>query len=82
MRIGIDLGGNKIEGVVLDNEDNELLRKRIETRQSEGYQPILNDIVQLVQHLETEIGEQCSVGMGTPGAISAVTGTMKYSSTT
>ena len=82
MRIGIDLGGTKIEGVVLDNGGNELLRKRVETRQSEGYRAILDDIVQLVQHLEAEIGEQCSVGMGTPGAISAVTGTIKNSNTT
>ncbi len=82
MRIGIDLGGTKIEGVVLDNNGHELLRKRVETRQSEGYRAILNDIAQLVRHLEAEIGVQCSVGIGTPGAISAVTGTMKNSNTT
>ena len=82
MRIGIDLGGTKTEGVVLGAEGNELLRKRVVTRQSEGYRVILNDIVQLVHHLESEIGEQCSVGLGTPGAISAVTGTMKNSNTT
>jgi fructokinase len=68
--------------VVLDNGGNELLRKRVETRQSEGYRAILNDIAQLVRHFEAEVGEQCSVGMGTPGAISAVTGTMKNSNTT
>ena len=82
MRIGIDLGGTKIEGVVLDNEDNERLRKRVSTRQSEGYQVILNDMAQLVQQLESDVGEQCSVGIGTPGAISAVTGAMKNSNTT
>ncbi|MCH9638780.1 MAG: ROK family protein [Betaproteobacteria bacterium] len=82
MRIGIDLGGTKTEGVVLDAEGNELLRKRVETRQSEGYQVILNDIMQLVHYLESEIGAQCLVGLGTPGAISAVTGTMKNSNTT
>lgn len=82
MRIGIDLGGTKIEGVVLDNEGNERLRKRVSTRQSEGYQVILNDIAQLVHQLESDVGEQCSVGIGTPGAISAVTGAMKNSNTT
>ncbi len=82
MRIGIDLGGTKIEGVVLDNNGNELLRKRVETRQSEGYQAILNYIAQLAGHIEAEVGEQCSVGMSTPGAISAITGMMKNSNTT
>ncbi len=81
MRIGIDLGGTKIEGVVLDNDGSEVLRKRVETRQSEGYQSILNVIVQLVKNLEVEVGQKCSVGMGTPGAISAVTSQMKNSNT-
>lgn len=81
MRIGIDLGGTKIEGVLLDHDGNELLRKRVSTRQSEGYQAILRTIEQLVGHLEAEAGEKCSVGIGTPGAISAVTGTMKNSNT-
>ena len=66
MRIGIDLGGTKIEGVVLDNDSNERRRKCVSTRQSEGYQAILNDIAQLVRQLEVGVGEQCSVGIGTP----------------
>lgn len=81
MRIGIDLGGTKTEGVVLDKNGNELLRRRVETRQSKGYQAILNDITQLVWQLETEAGVSCSVGIGTPGAISTVTGQMKNSNT-
>lgn len=81
MRIGIDLGGSKIEGVVLNNEGEELLRKRVETRQSEGYQAILDRIARLVKFLETELGKRCFVGMGTPGAISAVTSFMKNSNT-
>lgn len=81
MRIGIDLGGTKIEGVVLDNGGNELLRKRVETQQSEGYQAILKTIVRLVEDLEAKVGEKCLVGMGTPGAISAVTGQIKNSNT-
>lgn len=81
MRIGIDLGGTKIEGVVLDHDGHELLRKRVDTRKSEGYQTILHTIAQLVGHLEAEAGQKCSVGIGTPGAISAVTGTMKNSNT-
>lgn len=81
MRIGIDLGGTKIEGVVLAHDGLELLRKRVGTPKSEGYQAILHTIEQLVGHLETEAGEKCSVGIGTPGAISAVTGTVKNSNT-
>lgn len=81
MRIGIDLGGSKIEGVVLDHDGAELLRKRVATRQSAGYRAILGDIAQLVADLETEAGAQCTVGIGTPGAISTVTGRMKNSNT-
>ena len=81
MRIGIDLGGTKIEGVVLGNDGSELLRKRVETRQSEGYQSVLNVIVRLVKNLEVEVGQKCSVGIGTPGAISTVTKQMKNSNT-
>jgi len=81
MRIGIDLGGTKIEGVVLDHDGHELLRKRVDTRKSDGYQAILHTVAQLVRYLEAEAGQKCSVGIGTPGAISAVTGTMKNSNT-
>jgi len=81
MRIGIDLGGTKIEGVVLDHSGNELLRKRVDTRQAEGYSAILQTLRQLVHDLEAEAGTRCPVGIGTPGAISAVTGKMKNSNT-
>lgn len=82
MRIGIDLGGTKIEGVVLDRNGGELLRRRIDTRQAEGYQAILQSIGWLVRTLEAEVGCKCTVGIGTPGAISTVTGKMKNSNTT
>ncbi len=82
MRIGIDLGGTKTEGVVLDYDGQALLRKRVATQQSAGYHAILNTIAQLVRDLENEVGAACSIGIGTPGAISAVTGTMKNSNTT
>lgn len=81
MRIGIDLGGTKIEGVVLDTDGNELVRKRVDTQQSAGYWAILHTIVQLTRQLEAETGQQCPVGIGTPGAISAVSGKMKNSNT-
>lgn len=81
MRIGIDLGGTKIEGVVLDDDGNELLRKRVATPQAEGYRAILNVVAQLVTQLEADVGKKCPVGIGTPGAISTVTGCMKNSNT-
>ena len=81
MRIGIDLGGTKIEGVVLGHDGHELLRKRVDTPQSDGYQAILHRVEQLVGELETGIGMTCSIGIGTPGAISALTGAMKNSNT-
>jgi len=81
MRIGIDLGGTKIEGVVLDTDGKELVRKRVDTQQSAGYWAILHTIMQLTRQLEVETGQQCPVGIGTPGAISAVSGKMKNSNT-
>ena len=81
MRIGIDLGGTKIEGVVLDTDGKEQVRKRVDTQQSAGYWAILHTIVQLTRQLEAETGQQCPVGIGTPGAISAVSGKMKNSNT-
>lgn len=81
MHIGIDLGGTKIEGVVLDAGGRELVRKRMDTPQAAGYWAILHSIVQLTRQLEAETGRQCPVGIGTPGAISAVSGRMKNSNT-
>ena len=52
MRIGIDLGGTKIEGVVLDDCGAECLRKRVDTPQSEGYSAILRTIACLVASFE------------------------------
>ena len=58
-----------------------VLRKRIDTLQSEGYQAILQKIHRLTMQLEADIGQTCTVGIGTPGAISAVTSRMKNSNT-
>ncbi len=50
-RVGIDLGGTKIEGVILDPGGRTVLRKRIETRQRDGYQAILRRIDSLYREL-------------------------------
>ena len=81
MRIGIDLGGTKIEGIVMGDEGQILHRMRRPTPASEGYGAVVEAVSGLVMELEAECGASCRVGMGTPGAISQVTGMMKNSNT-
>jgi fructokinase len=78
MRIGIDLGGTKIEGIALDDAGAELIRQRIPTPQGD-YQATLTEIQTLINYIETETGQRGSVGIATPGAISPATGLMKNS---
>jgi fructokinase len=81
-RIGIDLGGTKIEGIVLDESGKEIFRKRIETQQEKGYRHILNRIKELSDGLPEHIKHRPhTFGIGTPGAISPRTGLMKNSNT-
>ncbi len=81
-RIGIDLGGTKIEGIILDDQGKELFRKRIETQQELGYHHILNRIQELYEEMAAKIeGQQHTFGIGTPGAISPRTGLLKNSNT-
>ena len=81
-RIGIDLGGTKIEGIVLNEQGKELFRKRIETQQEKGYQHILNRIKSLYGELAAQIKTQPhTFGIGTPGAVSPRTGFLKNSNT-
>lgn len=82
LRIGIDLGGTKTEGVVLNADGQELCRQRVSTPQQQGYDAIITAIVDLVKQLEQQTGPGASVGVGTPGAISTVTGAMKNCNTT
>ena len=81
-RIGLDLGGTKIEGVVLDEHGAELFRKRIETEQQHGYAHILDRIKTLHGVLARSIQDAPhTVGIGTPGAVSRRTGLLKNSNT-
>lgn len=82
MRIGIDLGGTKTEGVVLDSGDAEIVRRRYPTPIDGGYSAILDTMVSLVDELEEHAGAPCRVGIGTPGALSRKTGRIKNSNTT
>jgi fructokinase len=76
MHIGIDLGGTKIEVLLLDAHGKECFHKRLPTPQGQ-YDAILQTIKQLVDEAEQHAGQVCSVGIGTPGAISPATGLMK-----
>lgn len=81
-RIGIDLGGTKIEGIVLDLDGNELYRKRVLTGRDNGYQFILNRIGGLVSEMKNSTRNEGSLGICTPGAIDPTTGRLKNSNTT
>jgi fructokinase len=80
-RIGIDLGGTKIEGVVLSDGEPaiELARRRIPTPSSAS--AIIEAVVELVRSLESETASTSTVGIGTPGAISPRTGLLENSNT-
>jgi fructokinase len=81
LRIGIDLGGTKTEGIVMDASGRMLVRQRRPTPAAEGYEAILHNIRSLVAELEAESGARCRVGIGTPGAISTRNGCLKNSNT-
>lgn len=78
MRIGIDLGGTKIEGVALDATGRELIRRRVPTPGGD-YRATLAAVADLVRGIENQTGERGSVGVGTPGALSRATGRIKNS---
>ena len=76
MRIGIDLGGTKIEVIALANDGHELFRHRIATPRHD-YQQTLDAISGLVKLAEENTGQQGSVGVGIPGTLSPYTGLVK-----
>ncbi|HEY7367701.1 MAG TPA: ROK family protein [Nitrosopumilaceae archaeon] len=80
-KIGIDLGGTKIEGILLDDKLNVIERKRIPTQQEKGYKSIVNSISSLVNELKTKAIDNVTIGLCTPGAISKKTGLIKNSNT-
>jgi fructokinase len=81
MRIGIDLGGTKIEALALGTDGRELSRIRVATPRYD-YAETLNSVVRLVQKLETELGQQASVGVGIPGTIIRSSGLVKNANST
>jgi len=81
LRIGVDLGGSKTEGIVMDESGEILARERRPTPQADGYRAILANVRDLVLELERRAGTNCRVGVGTPGAISTKTGFLKNANT-
>lgn len=83
LRIGIDLGGTKIEGVLLgENPTQPLMRLRIKTPRSDGYEAILDAIEGLAQSLESAAPPGAiTIGVGIPGTISTTSGLVKNANT-
>jgi len=80
-RIGIDLGGTKIEGILVDENYKTIVRKRIPTNQENGYNSILESIKNLVLELSQESNDKVSIGVCTPGSLSLNSGLIKNSNT-
>jgi fructokinase len=80
MRIGIDLGGTKIEGIAIDDDGRERQRRRVATPKGE-YAPIVSAVTSLVKDIEKDLGQKGTVGVGIPGAISPATGLVKNANT-
>jgi fructokinase len=81
MRIGIDLGGTKIEGLALDLDGQELFRQRVATPR-ESYDAIVEAVAALVLSIEQSTGRTGTVGIGIPGIASPATGLVKNANTT
>ena len=80
MRIGIDLGGTKIEGIAIDESGVERQRLRVATPKG-NYAAIVDAIASLVAAIEKAAGEKGTLGVGIPGAISPATGLVKNANT-
>src|SRR5437868_14839691 len=81
VRIGIDLGGTKIEALAIDAEGRELARKRVASP-AHDYALTIAAIRDLVAEVEHGIGVRARVGIGTPGAVSPATGLVKNANST
>ncbi len=81
MRIGIDMGGTKIEGIALADSGEELLRIRIKSPRHD-YEATVEAITGIVRRIEAETDQKGTVGIGIPGAISPQTGLIKNANST
>jgi fructokinase len=81
MRIGIDLGGTKIEGIALADDGGERVRRRVPAPRGD-YAKTLDAIVSLVDDIEREAHDRGTIGIGIPGIISPATGLVKNANST
>lgn len=76
MKLGIDLGGTKIEAIVLDNQNQQVFRERVATPQGD-YSATLQAMIDLVSQVRNQLGDFERLGVGIPGAVSSKTGKIK-----
>jgi fructokinase len=81
LRIGVDLGGTKIEFVALERDGGELHRHRMATPRFD-YEATVRAVREAVQGIEKELGRSATVGVGIPGTISTKTGLVKNANST
>lgn len=81
MRIGVDLGGTKIEIVALDDDGNEQLRERRDAPRHD-YAATISAVQNLIEKAERQLGKPCTIGIGIPGTISPDTGLVKNANST
>ena len=81
LRIGVDLGGTKIEAIALEEAGSEVLRRRVKAPRDD-YAATLRAIADLVVDVERELGRRGSVGIGMPGALSPATRLVKNANST
>ena len=80
MRVGIDLGGSKIEGIALDGS-REIARVRVDTPRDD-YAATVRAIAAVVADLERRAGTRGTVGVGIPGTLAPDTGLVKNANST
>ena len=80
-RLGIDLGGTKIEAILIDNQFQVIERKRVPTMRDDGYSAILKRIIDLAKDMINAADVDGPIGICTPGAIEPETGLLKNSNT-
>src|SRR5215469_8127201 len=81
---GIDLGGTKIEGVILESIDNPtpIVRTRVETEAAKGYEHIIGQMAKLVANMESQSKlKPSAIGIGTPGVLDHTLQVMKNCNT-
>ena len=81
LRLGIDLGGTKIEGAVLGRSGEITVRRRIAAPQGD-YRATIDAVASLAEGLQREAGEPCTIGVGMPGSISPRTGRIHNANST